>query len=326
MFDVITFGSSAMDIFFQLKKDHKIVEEKEFTAKKGICFPLGSKVRVENVHIFSGGGGTNTAATFSKQGFKTAFCGKVGDDSEGREIVEELKRLKVNVKFVSKTSFRITNTSAILNSPDVDRTILAYRGASELLEKSDIPWDKLDTEWFYLAPLSGSLAEITKDLIDFAHDKKIKVAFNPGNSQLSLSGIKDIIYKVNILILNQEESSFLTGIDYRKEKEIFEKIDEMCPGIVVMTKGEKGVTVSDGKNLYRASPRKEKVEDRTGAGDSFGSGFVSGFINSKGSIEKSIQLGIENATGCLKEWGAKNGLLEKSERIKKVKVEKFSYE
>ncbi|GAI51851.1 unnamed protein product [marine sediment metagenome] len=80
------------------------------------------------------------------------------------------------------------------------------------------------------------------------------------------------------------------------------------------------MVVSDGKKLYRAKPAKTKVIDRTGAGDSFTSGFVSGFIQSKGNIEYAIQLGVANATYCLKKCGAKEGLLEKGEKFKKVKV------
>ena len=49
---------------------------------------LGSKIDVEDIIFTSGGGGTNTAATFAKQGFKTAFCGAIGVDISGLEIVE----------------------------------------------------------------------------------------------------------------------------------------------------------------------------------------------------------------------------------------------
>ena len=46
----------------------------------------------------------------------------------------------------------------------------------------------------------------------------------------------------------------MTKIPFENESEIFKKIDEICPGIIVMTKGEQGVVVSDGKYLYSAKP------------------------------------------------------------------------
>jgi sugar/nucleoside kinase (ribokinase family) len=61
--------------------------------------------------------------------------------------------------------------------------------------------------------------------------------------------------------------------------------------------------------------------DRTGAGDAFGSGFVTGYIEKK-NIADAIQLGTANATACLQQLGATNGLLKKGDWGKwgKVKV------
>jgi len=306
MFDIVTFGSATWDIFLRPQKIETI-KNKKFITGEGICFNLGSKVDFKEVHLSSGGGGTNTAATFANQGFKVAYWGTVGDDIFGRKIIEELGELAIDSRFVLKTAKRPTNLSVILSLAGEDRTILVYRGASEIGgELKTIPRAK----WFYIAPLSGKLAKITEKIVDFAKKNKIKVALNPGNSQLYLGDIKDIIKKVDILILNQEEASLLTKIPYQKEKEIFAKIDEFCPGIVVMTKGEKGVAVSDGKRLYKVEAPRVKVIDKTGAGDAFGSGFVSGFIQSRGDIEYAIQLAMANAVSCLRKVGAKNGLLK----------------
>jgi len=326
MFDITTFGSATWDIFLRPEK-FQVVRDKKFITGKGICFNLGSKVDVEDIYLSSGGGGTNTAATFAKQGFKVAYCATVGDDISGREIIGELRKLGVGCRFVLKTKLKPTNHSVVLTGAKVDRTILVYRGASELLGKKDIPWKKLKAKWFYLAPLSGKLCNITEEIVNFACKNKIKIAINPGNSQLSLppKTLERILKKVDILILNQEEASFLTKISYQKEKKIFKKISELCPAVVIMTKGPLGAVVSNGKELYRAGTPKSKVIDRTGAGDSFSSGFVSGFIRKKGNIEYAIQLGTANATSCLKKWGAKNGLLKKEEKFKKIKIEKYLF-
>jgi len=323
MYDIITFGSATWDIFMEFK-NLKTVKNQKFITGRGICFNLGSKIDADNIRFSSGGGGTNTAVTFANQGFKTAYCGMVGDDLAGEKVIEELAKFGVNVRYISKTRIKPTNHSVILNPEKEDRTILVYRGASELLHKRDIPFSKLKAKWFYLAPFSGLLSELTDDLIDFAHKKKIKVALNPGNSQLSLNSrkYKKILKKVDILFLNQEEASLLTKISINKEKNIFKKIDALCPGIAIMTKGGAGVVVSDGKHLYRAKAPEARVVDQTGAGDSFGAGFVSGFIKSNGDIKSSIELASANAGSCLSGWGAKTNLLTKSEKFKKIKVGK----
>ena len=151
---------------------------------------------------------------------------------------------------------------------------------------------------------------------------KIKIAVNLGKDQLDLptKKLREILKKVDILILNQEESSILTGISYSKEKEILKKVINFYSGIFVMTKGSKGAVILDNKYSYSVGIVKSKIIDRTGAGDSFGSGFVSA-IMAGSDIKTAIQFASANATSCLKEWGAKNGLLEKGASYKKVKVD-----
>lgn len=321
-YDIITFGSAARDIF--LRPDTlRVVKDKKFIAGRGLCFPLGSKIDVEEIFFSIGGGGTNAAATFANQGFKVAFCGKIGKDRAGEEVIKELDRFRIDKSLVSETKRKLTNHSVILASRKRERTILSYRGAAGEMAKEDIPWSKLKTGWFYLAPLSGKPSLLTETLVNFAKKEGIKLAMNPGKSQLSLSQkkLKRILEKVDILFLNQEEASLLTRVPYQKETEVFKKLDEMVSGICLMTKGRMGVIASDGKYLYRAKAFNIKPLDWTGAGDSFASGFLSGLIKSKGKIEYAMQLGIANAAACIGQLGAKNGLLRKGDRWKKVKVE-----
>jgi sugar/nucleoside kinase (ribokinase family) len=326
MYDIITFGSATKDINLKSKAFKVLKDSKDFVTGEGLCLALGSKIDIDDIKFTSGGGGTNTAATFAKQGFKTAFCGMVGDDDSGREIIQELKSLKVDTGLVLKTKEKATNHSVIISNVGEDnRTILAYRGAAGLMGRENIPWNKLKTKWIYLAPLSGLLCDSFEQIINFAFENKIKIAVNPGNAQLSLpiEDLARILKKVDILILNQEEASFLTKISFHDEVEIFKKIDEMCPGVAVMTKGRDGVIVSDGKYFYSALPDADrKIVDTTGAGDSFAAGFLSDYIGHNGDIEKAIQLGLANSAGCLSQVGAKNGLLDKNSKFERVQVVK----
>lgn len=323
MFDIITFGSAAWDIFIKPKAT-KVVSGKSFSTEKGLCFALGTKADIEEIMFASGGGGTNSAATFASQGFDAAFCGMIGDDVSGREIIGDLERRGINTDLVLRTAERPTNHSIVIHSSKNERTILVYRGASEMPGKKDIPWDKLKAKWFYIAPLSGKLANIFRDIVDFAKANGIKVAVNLGNSQIALGAekLKAILSGIDVIILNQEEASLLTKIPYANEEDIFQKIDSICPGIAIMTKGGKGATVSDGKNMYRAEPIKVKVVDKTGAGDAFGSGFVSGLIQSDGNIERAIELAVANASFNITQLGAKSGILKKGESFKKTKIRK----
>ncbi len=323
MFDIVTFGSATWDIFirdkeFNLKKDKRIFNE------KGVFFPLGSKIDVDEIYVSSGGGGTNTAASFVNQGLATAYCGTIGDDAAGDRIIQDLEKFKINTKLVSRTRKKLTNHSIVFSIPKKDRTILVYRGASdEFSFNQEFFNKKVKSKWFYLAPLSGSMTKSFTKIMNFAYNNKIKVAINPGNSQLKMPNIKQIIKKADILVLNQEEASFLTKIPYKKEEKIFNEISSFYSGIFVMTKGQRGAVIKYNNKKYKVGIMKSKIIDRTGAGDSFSSGFVSQIIK-KNNIEKAIQFASANATSCLSQWGAKNGILKKNQKFTKIKIEKYA--
>lgn len=326
MFDIITFGSASRDLFVK-SKDFKIVKSQDFVTGEGLGFNLGSKVAVDELAFFTGGGGTNTAATFAKQGFKVAYVGEIGNDPGGEAIEEELKQLGIK-SFIKEDEIKKTAYSIIL-STDKERTILVYSGACHDLKTEDMPFDKLKTKWIYIAGLSGESEKTLLPIIEFAKKNKIKVALNPSSSQLKLgiSGLKDVLSAVDVLLLNQEEGAKLAELPFEQEKEIFKKLDEYIKGIVIMTKGPRGVVVSDGEYIYEAGTfKEEKYIDRTGAGDAFGAGFVSGLMRYD-KIEEAIRLGTANGTAVVEELGAKNGLLtkerfENEERWKNLEINK----
>lgn len=313
LYDIITFGSATQDIFMSSRK-LEVVEDDKFVAKKGLCVPLGSKMAMEEIFFAMGGCGANTAVTFALQGFKSAYCGLVGKDYPGQIIKENLSKNGVFLDLLKETEKEPTSFSVILSLPGVGRSILQKRGASHNLSIDDVDFDKLKSKWFYVSSMSGKSAQAFKPVVDYAVKNKIKLAITPGETQLTekLEILKSILSKADIFILNQEEAAQLAGLDIDKEKEIFQQLDQWINGIVVITKGPKGVVASDGQNIYSAGIPESSLVDRTGAGDAFGSGFVAGYIE-KEDIAYALQLGTANATSCVQKFGATNGLLKKGE-------------
>jgi len=267
--------------------------------------------------------------TFALQGLKTVYVGLIGNDPGGLEIFRELNDLGVDCNFIKTTAKAKTAYSIILSVPDKERSILVYEGASHLLSLADIPFEQLkQSKWFYLSGLAGESAETFEPIINFAADNKIKLAVNPGRDQLTrdLNILKKLLNKIDILLVNQEEASLITGVDYKNESELFRKFDELVSGIAVMSKGKEGVAVSDGQNIYRAGIPESGYVDRTGSGDAFGAGLVSVIIRND-QIPEAIQLGTANATATIQKLGAKKGLLKKGdfgpwEKVQ-VKIEKL---
>jgi len=336
MFDIISIGSATRDGFF-IGVPFVFINNKRFKVDKGIALPYGSKVKVPEVVFTTGGGGTNTAVTFARQNLKTACICRVGKDVSGEEVIRNVEAEKINTQWVQIDKTTPTAYSVIFLTKTGERTILSYKGAGENISEKEIPWSKIKTRWLYLDSLGGNL-NLLKQALLWAHKNNIFVASNPGSGELkNLKKHKELLKFFDIFLVNQEEASYLTNISYQKEKLIFQKLDQLIEGLVVMTKGPKGVSVSDGKTIWHAGVYPEKrVADRTGAGDAFCSGFVSVFAKEKiqknkyrsffdkKDIEKAIKLGSANGTSVVEYIGAKTGILTKKqaeeERWKNLKI------
>jgi len=328
MFDVITIGSATRDDFFE--GINFISPSGDcFITGKGICLPLGAKMRVPQVHFLTGGSATNTAVTFRRLGLKTAAIYRRGRDVSGETINREQKKDKIDVSLSQTDNKLPTAYSVIFLTKNGERTILSYKGCSERLTIKDIPLRKLKTRWLYLGSL-GKEKNILKKLISFAYSQNIKLAINPGREELIwLQQHPSYLHYFNVVICNQEEAAYFTGIPYSKEKAIFQRMDDLVKGIIVMTKGKKGVSVSNGKYIWQVGTYKvKKVKDMTGAGDAFASGFVSLLVGKDIKKEKTIldaiRVGSANAAAVIQKIGAKTGILYRKE-LRKFLLEKLHF-
>lgn len=336
MFDVITIGSASRDVFVK-SKDFKILESLKFRAGKALAMPLGSKLTIDEISFQVGGGAVNTATTFANQGLTVGALAVVGEDNRGEQIFQFLKGKNIDTRFIFRDSNDCTEYSIILSVGKNDRTILRYEGVVWHLHEFQVSWKELlQTKWLYVNHLGGEAAKLLPKIISFAKEHNIRIAWNPGSTQLkNPKEMIPLLKHVDVCILNQEEACMVTGISYQKHKEIFKKLDDLVHGLVIMTKGPKGVEVSDGKRIWSAGvlPLK-KVVDRTGAGDAFGSGFVAALMRKSSlagrkpdNMEDAIQFASANSTGVLTQWGATNGLLKKGDspmEYGKLKIKKLA--
>lgn len=330
MYDIITIGTATRDIFltsplFRVVSDPKHLKKIGFPTGEAQCFALGGKIEIGKPIFTTGGGASNAAVTFARKNLKVAALVKIGNDNAGEEILSEFKKEKIQ-SLAIKGNNKGTAYSTILLAPTGERTILVYRGASHNLKTEEIPFKKIKTKWAYIVPGQIAYSAMGK-IFDRLIKNKILIAFNPSKYfiEMGIKKLKPFLSVCKVVILNREEASYLTGIDYQKEKEIFRHLDKIVSGIVIMTEGAKGVLVSDGKNIYQAGIFKEKkIIDRTGAGDAFGSGFVAGLIhqdfknqsaisNQQSAIFYAVRLGSANATSVVEKIGAKAGILTRKE-------------
>ncbi|HNW96223.1 MAG TPA: carbohydrate kinase family protein [Candidatus Paceibacterota bacterium] len=326
MKDVLVIGSATRDLFFE-GVPFVEVKTNKFKVGKGIALPYAGKVKVPKITFTIGGGGANVAVTFARQGYDTTCISCVGDDGSGREIIDKLINEKIDAKYFQISKKDITAYSTIFLDNKGERTILSHKGAGDEISEKEIPWGgKIKANWMYLSSLAGNKNLLMK-AVNFAAKNKMFLATNPGMGELkNFRLMPRLLKRFDVFVLNQEEASYLADVPYKDEKKLFRRLDDLIEGLVVMTKGPKGLTISDGKHMWQVGTYKEKkVVDRTGAGDSFASGFVSAFVGKKlkkvgnrsvfeeKDIEEAIKLGSANATSVVEHVGAQTGILRKDD-------------
>ena len=290
-FDVVTFGSAVVDVFV----DTDISEKGNF-----ISYPVGSKILIKNLKFDIGGGSTNTAVAFSRLGFRTGCICKIGDDEQGRDILQLLKKEKI--KFLGKKEKGVrSGYSVILDSKEKSRTILTYKGVNDDIKISDIK--KIKTKWLYYSSLLGQSLKTQIKLAGILKKRGVKLAFNPSSYLIKRGNLSYLLSLSDILILNKEEARMLT-----KDRDLLLGLHKLTGGIVVITDKNKPINCYDGKKKYFLMPNKIKVVERTGAGDAFASGFVAGQIAKK-NIPNSLRLGLRESESVIRYFGAKNNLL-----------------
>lgn len=311
---ILTFGAASQDVFLAGKALHarRDVRTRDYVEQ----FPLGAKVDVETIHYDTGGGATNAAVTFARQGLEVGFVGKIGHDPAGHEISRSLGKEGVLLDRIVTDPKLATGFSAILVAGNGERTILNHRGASHELKSKDIAIRTLEADWFYISSLAGNFDLLTK-LLKHANNHGIQVAIDPGNAELAqIKKLRALLPLVTIVKANAQELALLFG--GADLKDTVSRAHGVCP-YVVGTNGPSGSYAAAAGKLYQAGTyQKVKVVDRTGAGDAFGSGFVAALAKGL-PIEDALSLGSANATGVVAQYGAKAGIL-KTGRIKRMKV------
>ncbi|MBW2969801.1 carbohydrate kinase family protein [Candidatus Woesearchaeota archaeon] len=312
--EIICVGSASLDVFVSSKS--KDLEFEKIHKHVDVCMPIGSKILLNAIHTEVGGGGVNTAVSFSRLGFKTALISKMGKDRNAETIKKELQKEKIT--FMGTTEKGQTGYSIIITGLQKDRTILTYKGNNDKLKPKEVPWKKLQTKWFYLATMLGQSHKTQDKIAQYAKKNKIKVLFNPSLylAEKGMKYLKPILDACNILILNKEEAQAVTGL-MAEMPTLLKKLQQKVP-MVVITDGPRGAHSYDGKKTYSMTPKKVKVTDPTGAGDSFASAFLSATILGK-DTKTALKWGAAQAISVIQHYGATNKLLTRKELAKKAK-------
>ncbi len=210
--NILTIGGATQDILLQYDGIDLMSISQPQGTQSYLLFEAGAKIEVESITHLSGGGATNVAVSFRRQGFSTTCICAVGNDEASKHILQDLAQENVCTKYIKQIPSAATGTSYIVTSLHNDRTIFTYRGANTLLSTTDINEEVLsNASYIYITSLSGNAAHTLPAITSLAKKHCVPVAINPGKSQLASNPeiLKESLKDVDILILNSTEAKQL---------------------------------------------------------------------------------------------------------------------
>jgi sugar/nucleoside kinase (ribokinase family) len=259
----------------------------------------------------SGGSAANTLAGLAALGARCAFIGQVADDQLGEVFSHDIRAGGIDFATPARAGDPPTARCLIFVTPDGQRTMNTYLGASQFLPAQALDEDAIrNAAVLYLEGYLWDPEEpraAMRQAIATARNAGRKVAFTLSESFVIArhgDDFRDMIAKgeIDILFANEGELATLTG------EEDFDagiaKIAAKVPTLVV-TRSENGaVCICGGTRTECPAEPIDKVVDTTGAGDLFAAGYLFGHIRGRSPAE-CLRLGAICASEIISHFGAR---------------------
>ena len=279
------------------KSTMKLVDEAEF--KK-----LLSTLKIEET--VSGGSVANSIVGLSQLGNKVGFIGKVSDDELGNSYEDGLKKENVDFFYSKKKESTPTGTCLILITPDSERTMITFLGTAGKINENDIDVNVVEkSEILFLEGYLWDEGE-PKEAFEKAINNSNKVAMSLSDlfcvERHKPHFLELVKNKLDITFANEQEiKSLINAKSFEEVINFAKKINKL----IVITRGEKGaLAVNKGEVVECSAKGNLKIQDLTGAGDLFASGFLHGFTNNK-STKESLETGAEMSSKVIQIIGAR---------------------
>ncbi len=272
--------------------------------------------RIEHAFSFeanAGGAEMSVACNVSRLGLRTAWVSRLTDNSIGHFIRNKAREQGVDTSFVQWTKDERVGIYFVEFGANPRPSRVIYDRAHSAMSKvkpGDFDWSTIlkDVKWFYttgITPaLSKSAAEATLEAMKAAKQMGCKVACDL-NYRVRLwtedeahKCMDPLMEYVDVLISTEEDTAKvlkITGSDYQEvARKLGERynFDAVCitirTDITVLRNQWTAIVYADGK-VYEDKTYDVEIIDRVGAGDSFSSGFLYGYIT--GDVEKGLRYG-----------------------------------
>ena len=232
--------------------------------------PMDTKVKMLSHAILGGGPAANSTAGAAALGLSAAFVGTVGDDADGRMILDDFAAQGVDTSMVK---VRRGATSAIaylwIEEKTGNRSCAWTREGLDELTAGEIDAEAISRA--RVLHLDGHNPAAAIAAAKVAREAGVLVNYDAGTHR---DGMEELLGLADLMVCSEEFILRLTGLSDAEEavRQVWAKYR---PKVCGATMGVRGSMCFDGRDFVKCPSFKvEKVVDTTGCGDLFHTGFA----------------------------------------------------
>lgn len=258
--------------------------------------------RVQQVH---GGVSRNVAEDIANVELRPTFVSVVDNSGTSTDVIEKLKRHKVNTEYIIRKDGGLGTWLAIFNNEgDVVSSISQRPDLSEIANVLDEHGDEIFSRADSVAVEIDMESDLLKKIFDLADKHHIEVYAVVSNMSIAMER-RDLMKRTGCIVCNREEAGLLFSENYdnKSPEELSEIIADNAhqEGFhrMVVTIGDKGAVYTEENGELGVCPAwNVAVIDTTGCGDAFFAGTAIGLTYGK-TLRQSAEIGTRLAASVI---------------------------
>lgn len=273
-----------------------------------------------------GGSPSNIAINTKRLGINSITSSCIGNDGLGDFLIDKLNSEGMDTSLIKRSNYP-TSMVVVTRSKGTPIPIF-YRGADyQIKYTQDLEEKIINSKIVHFSswPVSKKQSRSTiEKVIEVAKENGTLIGFDPNyhkdlwdEGEDGKEHIKSLIKYADFIKPSEDDAERLFGKDIPENQ--IRKFLDIGANIVVMTLGKDGVLVSDGVNIKRFDTLASNVQDTTGAGDAFWSGFYTALIKRRIIID-AVKVGLAASAFKLRFVGAISPMPKYEELIKEFNV------
>src|SRR6266545_314141 len=271
----------------------------------------GETISGEDLRIIPGGKGANQAVAAARQSASVGMVGRVGSDSFGPELINNLKQNNVDTSHVQVDAQSATGTAIIVVDANGQNSIVLSPGGNGKVSPADVRNVSFSDYKLLLLQLEIPI-EAVLSATQRARESGLRVLLNPAPAR---SLPDELIALPDFMLPNETELSLLTGQpvnDIPSAEKAAQTLLKRGAQNVIVTLGANGTLIVASKQVIHVDAYKVEVVDTTAAGDAFIGGFASALLQNK-SLEEAVRYGCACGALATTKFGAQPSLPTREE-------------